>query len=283
MRINVLSRIRALLAACFLCLGVVLTAAGITEKARQAPREILGRELEPGQAAVWYLYHSGWAVKTANHLLICDYTEPPKRPTRRSLEFGSIDPAEIVDQNVIVFVSHSHDDHFDPLILDWRAAVKNIRYIWGWEGAGLPQDARFGKERRTITVDGLEILNIYYDFDGIPESAFLIKADGLTILHAGDHGHSKGVANPVFKDNILYLAKKAPRLDLFFTPTYGGEIEAMRALKPRAVFPMHDGGNERQYARFAQKVKALGLDAETGAAEKPGARFFYSQGKLTVF
>jgi len=275
--------VKAIWAASVLCLGAALAAAGATEKHRQAPREILGRELEPGQAVIRYLYHSGWAVKTANHLLIFDYTEPPERPARRSLEIGSIEPSEIADQNVTVFVSHGHDDHFSPQILEWRAAVKNIRYVWGWEGEGLPADVHFGRERRTINTDGIEILNIHHEFDGIPESAFLVKADGVTILHAGDHGHSRGLENLVFKDNLLYLAAQAPQPDLFFTPTYGGEIDAIRMLKPRTAFPMHDGGNERQYAKFVLKVKALGLKVEVGAAEKAGARFLYSKGKLTVY
>jgi L-ascorbate metabolism protein UlaG (beta-lactamase superfamily) len=243
-------------------------------------RRLLGRELEPGQAAIWYLYHSGWAVKTRDHVLIFDYTEPFERPAKRALDSGSIDPAELSGQNVTVFVSHGHADHFDPLILEWRAAIKSIRYIWGWEEPGFPEDLHFGPERRSVKVDSLEILNIHHDFDGIPESAFLVKADGLTLFHAGDHGHRRGLENPVFKDNVLYLAAQAPRLDLFFTPTFGGEIDAIRALGPRAVFPMHDGGNERQYAKFAQKIKLLGLDVEVGAAEKAGARFLYSNGKL---
>ena len=274
---------KALPAACFLYLGVVLTATGITGNPRQAPREILVRKLEQGQAVVWYLYHSGWAVKTANHLLIFDYTEPLERPARRSLDSGSIDPAEIAGQNVTVFVSHGHDDHYDGAILGWKVAIKSIRYVWGWAGKGSPQDIHFGQERRTVTSDGLEIMNIHHEFDGIPESAFLVKADGLTICHAGDHGHSRGMGNPVFKDNLHYLAARAPRLDLFFTPTYGGEVEAIQALKPRVIFPMHDGGNERQYAKFAAKIKTLGLDVSVGAAEKPGARFLYSKGMLTVF
>jgi hypothetical protein len=33
---------------------------------------------------------------------------------------------------------------------------------------------------------------------------------------------------------------------------------------------MPDGGNERRYAKFAEKVKALGLDVAVGAAGKPG-------------
>jgi L-ascorbate metabolism protein UlaG (beta-lactamase superfamily) len=215
-------------------------------------------------------------------MLIFDYTEPPSPPHGRSLATGYIVPSEISYQNVTVFVSHSHSDHYSPLIQDWRTAVKKIRYVWGWEEGGSPTDVHFGRERRSVAADGLEILNIHHDFDGIPGSAFLVKADGLTILHAGDHGHSRGMENPVFKENILYLAEQAPRLDIFFTPTFGGEIEALRTLRPRAVFPMHDGGREHQYSKFAQKIKALGLDVEVGAAEKMGARFLYSKGNLIL-
>jgi L-ascorbate metabolism protein UlaG (beta-lactamase superfamily) len=266
---------------CILCAWVILALAG-SMKQEQTPQQILSRELKSGQAVIWYLYHSGWAVKTRNHLLIFDYTEPPSRPARRSLDSGSIDPAEVFDQNVIVFISHSHADHFDPGILEWRAVLSNIRYVWGWEGEGSLEDIHFSPERRTVAAGDLEILNIHHDFDGASESAFLVKTDGLMVLHAGDHGHSQGMANPTFKDNILYLADKAPHLDLLFTPTFGGEIEAIQALKPKVVFPMHDGGNERQYAIFARKIKSLGLSVEVGAADKGGARFFYSGGKLAM-
>jgi L-ascorbate metabolism protein UlaG (beta-lactamase superfamily) len=268
-----------MLAGCILSAGMYTASAGPVKRL-PASHQLISRELEPSQAIVWYLYHSGWAVKTQNHLLIFDYTEPSERPAKRSLDSGSIDPAEISGQNVTVFVSHGHTDHFDPLILEWRAAIKSIRYIWGWEGVGSPEDVHFGRERRTVEADDLEIMNIHHNFDGIPESAFLVQADGLTLLHAGDHGHSRGLENPAFKDNILYLTGKAPRLDLFFTPSFGGEIEAIQALKPQVVFPMHDGGNERQYAKFARKVKALGLDVEVGVAERAGARFLYAKGTL---
>lgn len=276
-------RRKALLAVVILGAGASVAPAEGTGNDRQSSRQILSRELESGQAVIWYLYHCGWAVKTKNHLLIFDYSEPSARPASRSLDAGSIAPAEIGDQDVTVFVSHSHPDHDDPLILEWRSAVKNIRYVWGWEGTNSPEDVHFGQERRTVTVGGLEILNIHHDFDRTSESAFLVKTDGLTILHSGDHGHSKGMENPVFKDNVLYLAGQAPRLDLFFFPLFGGEIEEFRVLKPRAAFPMHEGGNEQEYFKFAEKVKALGLDVTVGTARKSGDRFLYSGGKLTAF
>jgi L-ascorbate metabolism protein UlaG (beta-lactamase superfamily) len=273
---------KALLAISVVC-AAALGFSGETGRGSQTPRQILSRELEPGQAVIWYLYHSGWAVKTKNGLLIFDYTEPPAHPSNRSLDSGAIDPSEIAGENVTVFVSHRHSDHYDPLILEWRTAVKKIRYVWGWEEVGASTDIRFGRERRTVRADGLEILNIHHEFDGIPESAFLVKADGLTILHAGDHGHSRGLENPVFRDNVLYLAGQAPRLDLFFTSTFGGEIDALKMLKPHAVFPMHDGGNERQYGAFAEKVKTLGLKVAVGAARKMGDRFLYSGGTLRSY
>ena len=251
-----------------------------TQAFETAAKGALSRTLETGEAIVWYLYHSGWAVKTKGHLLIFDYTEPPGRSGRRSLDDGSVEPAELDGRKVTVFVTHVHSDHFDPRILEWRAAVKDIRYVWGWEGEGAPADVHFGRERRTVTDRGLEIRNIYHEGDSTPESSFLVRVDGLTIFHAGDHGSSRGMKDPVFGGNILYLAGQAPRMDLMFTPTFGGEVEAIRALQPRAVFPMHDGGRERQYARFAEKVRALGLAVEVGAAQRPGARFLYAQGRL---
>ena len=276
---------KALLAVWILAASALFAGAALigTDREKDSARQILSRELEPGQAVIWYLYHSGWAVKTKNHMLIFDYTEPAARPGRRSLDSGSIEPSEIADQNVTVFVSHGHPDHFDPLILEWRAGVKKIRNVWGWEDGGLPTDLRFGSERQAVRVDGLEILNVHHQFDGIPESAFLVRVDGLTILHAGDHGHSKGMENPVFKDNIRYLAGQSHRLDIMFTPTFGGEIEALRSLNPRAVFPMHDGGREHQYLKFAEKFKALGLEVSVGAADKMGARFTYSGGILSSY
>jgi L-ascorbate metabolism protein UlaG (beta-lactamase superfamily) len=247
----------------------------------QGPSQrVLDGELEAGQAVIRYLFHSGWAVRTRNHLLIFDYTEPLPPPGRPARGPRAIVPADIADRNVTVFVSHAHSDHFDPEILKWRDVVKAIRYVWGWEGVGAPEDIRFGRERRVVEDRGLEILNIHHEGDGMPESSFLVRVDGLTIFHAGDHGSSRGMKDPVFGDNIRYLAGQAPELDLMFTPTFGGEIDAIRALKPKAVFPMHDGGREHQYAKFAQKVRALGLTVQVGAAHASGARFLYAHGKL---
>jgi L-ascorbate metabolism protein UlaG (beta-lactamase superfamily) len=244
------------------------------------PRPWLTKDLERGEAVVWYSFHSGWAVKTRNHLLVFDYVGPRSTSGEPSLETGHILPAEIAAQNVTVFVSHAHGDHYVPEVETWRKAVPGIRYVWGWPGVGAAEDIHFGEERISVTLDGLEVLNIHHAIDGIPESAFLVRTDGLSIIFAGDHAHRNGIANPVFKSNLEYLAEQAPGLDLYFTPTFGGEMDAVRILKPRAVFPMHDGGNEGQYATFAARLEKAGFGGAVGVASRSGDRFFYAGGRL---
>jgi L-ascorbate metabolism protein UlaG (beta-lactamase superfamily) len=263
--------------------GFCLAAAGTGSDGQKTGPAVLTRRLETGQAVIRYLFHSGWSVQTRNHMLIFDYTEPLPPPGLPARDAKAVRPEEIADLVVTVFVSHAHSDHYSAEVLKWRPVIPRIRYVWGWEGPGSPEDIHFGRERRVVEDRGLEILNIHHEFDGIPESAFLVKVDGLTIFHAGDHGSSRGMKDPVFGDNIGYLAEHAPQLDLMFTPTFGGEIDALRALRPRAVFPMHDGGRERQYAKFAEKVRNLGLDVQVGAADRRGARFLYMGGKLSPF
>ncbi len=159
----------------------------------------LARDLGRGEAVVWYSFHSGWVVRTRNHLLVFDYVGPNSPSNEPSLESGHVIPEEIAGQNVTVFVSHAHGDHSVPDVERWRRRVPKIRYVWGWEGVGTREDTHFGPERRAVTLDGLKILNIHHEIDGIPESAFLVKTDGLSIIFAGDYAHRHGIANPVFK------------------------------------------------------------------------------------
>jgi len=65
---------------------------------------------------VWYLGANGWALQIENKLLIFDYqTEtnpnPPQYDEPRNLDNGYINPEEIKDFDVYVFVTHSHFDH----------------------------------------------------------------------------------------------------------------------------------------------------------------------------
>ena len=46
--------------------------------------------VDTGQAEIFYLCHSGWAMKTASAFLIFDYWERTQRPERPSLSNGCL-------------------------------------------------------------------------------------------------------------------------------------------------------------------------------------------------
>ena len=252
----------------------------------------LKSDLKEGEAYIWYLGHAGWAVKTKNHLLIFDYVHVPRKgemPENPSLANGYIDPKEIQDCSVFVFVSHRHGDHFDPMIFEWEKSVENIRYVFGWEA---DQDSKYHyltEPRTSRTIDGFEIFNINHEFDGIPEGAFLVKGDGLVIFHSGDHGTTGEELNPLFKTNIDYLARMENQIDLAFISMFGsrtggevnnGDLYTIDKLGPKVTFPMHQGGGERFYKRFAQEARQKGAKTKVYCAVNQGDRFFYQNGDI---
>lgn len=227
---------------------------------------LLAKPLEDGQAIVWSLGHCGFAVKTRTRLLIFDYfSRGWPRPAGPSLANGFIDPEEIKDQDVTVFVSHSHGDHFDPVILGWRPIVKNIRYVFGWRAGKGEGTVDMPAPRATAALDGLEILTINGEHNDVPETAYLVKVDGLSIFHAGD------TISPLaaFKADMEYLRAKAGRIDLAFI----GQFEQAEALAPAVVFPMHGYNREFMYGAFAREAAQKRLASRVICPENKGDRF----------
>ncbi len=242
-------------------------------------------KLKMGEAAIWYLYHSGWAVKTSNTLLIFDYWELFNKPDSPSLFNGYIDPDEIMDENVYVFISHGHGDHFDKKIMEWKKVIPRITYLFGWPAQESQSHFSFGKERISSSFGPLEVKNIYHEFDGIPESAFLIEVDGVTIYFSGDHGNSPGALNPVYKDNIDYISQQSDEFDLIFlsifgSPSYEGEFYAIEKFKPRVMLPMHFGSKEARAEEFVALARNNCPNTKFWYPLKQGNGFLYKNGDI---
>ena len=234
-----------------------------------------------GEARIWYFHHSGWAVQTAEHFLIFDYWEQDPPQGERTLETGYIDPAAIADLDVTVFVTHAHGDHFDPVIFCWEDTVDDLRYIWGWTDHDRKDDLSFGTERRKVELEGMEIWNIHHTGDGIPESAFLIRVDGITLYHSGDHGNSANrPMRPDFRANIEYLHSLDMPVDLCFLPLWGYTVWQVEQLAARHLFPMHAGGHESRLAVDVEQLKAGGMSIPSHVPSGPGAHFFFSGGTI---
>ena len=239
------------------------------------------------EAVVWFLGHSGWAVKTQNHLLVFDYFSPGENPTKPGLCNGHVNPTEIAGENVAVFASHSHADHFTPDVFGWREQVPDITYFLGLQ----PQNAppyEFMPERMEKAFGDMKVTTIHSTDAGV---GMMIEVDGVTIFHAGDHANGgKGLMDE-FTSEIEYLAGKGVRPDICFMPIRGcslgrpdevkeGVYYALKTLSPKVFIPMHAGAQGNVYREFIDECQGTFKSIQMVAADNRGDHFVYRRGKI---
>lgn len=249
----------------------------------------LQKPLAKGEAYIWYLRHSGWALKTRSALLVFDYWDNDTPPDEKLLANGHIQPEEIKDIPTYVFVSHDHGDHFDRQILDWKNDIPGITYFFGFETQD--EDGIITLPPRTQQKIGpLTVTTIQSNDAGV---GFAVEIDGLTIFHAGDHSNNTlDMKDNDFFPEIDFLAEKGIHPDIsFFLNMYGcgssnpeafqkGIFYAVDKLKIKSVLPMHGADKEWVYQNLADGVSQNNIKVGVGAAVNQGDRFFFSKGSL---
>jgi L-ascorbate metabolism protein UlaG (beta-lactamase superfamily) len=255
----------------------------------------LQKSLEDGEAYMWYLGHCGWAVKTRNHLLIFDYMNNGVDPAELALANGHVNPAELSDQSVFVFVTHEHPDHFDSTIFAWDKAVNNITYVYGCKPEELQEYRESGYNgpeyeyigpRESRTIENMEILTIESNDAGV---GFLVSVDGLKIYHAGDHAGWREGEREGFTREIDYLAEQVSNVDMAFVNVTGCHVQDTIALaaatsytvdelSPKVMIPTHASKREYVYAQFADKMARKGCSAEMCCPQHRGDCYIYRMG-----
>lgn len=249
----------------------------------------LNKSLAEGEAYIWYLRHSGWALKTRSALLIFDYWDNDNPPDEKLLANGHIQTEKIKNIPIYVFVSHSHGDHFDPQILNWKKEIPGINYVSGFEIPG-EEGIITIPPRKQQKIGALNVTTIQSNDAGV---GFAVEIDGLTVFHAGDHSNnSMNMQDNNFFPEIDFLAEKGIRPDIsFFLNMYGcgssnpeafqkGIFYAVDKLKIKSVLPMHGADREWVYQNLADGVTRNNIKVDVGAAVNQGDRFFFSKGKL---
>ncbi len=251
---------------------------------------LLKKNLPEKTAAVWYLGHCGWAVKTASKLLIFDYwrysTDAPATPL---LANGHINPEELADLDVYVFVSHDHGDHYDTVIHEWKDKMKSVTYVFGFQDEKF-SDYVYMAPKTKKKLGDMKIVTFEAADAGV---SFLIKTDGMSVFHAGDHFNKSEDCSGPFMADMKKIAGWGIEVDLAFLPAGGGcsfgkpEVvqkglnEAAKLLKPKAFFPMHRLLTEYMYREVAEKMKEAGVSTPIICAQDRGNHFVYKKGKIT--
>ena len=137
---------------------------------------------------VWYLDHSAVAVKTEKHLLLFDLAgKALSGQPGEGLAEGCVNPDEIKDEDVLVFVSHEHKDHFDPAIFSLREKLSRVRFVLPEELDEVYQADLFvsaeEEQCKHYALPDCRITTFASTDIGV---AYLLETDGLRIYHAGD-------------------------------------------------------------------------------------------------
>ena len=211
---------------------------------------------------ITYIHHSGFAVETDKNVLIFDYYT----------ENGKIEPINLDDFNgkdIFFFVSHSHADHFDKAIFDFKG--KNIYYI-------ISDDVKLNnvdnettlivKPHEKYNFKNLKIETLLSNDMGV---AFLVEVDEKTIYHSGDlnwwhwngepyeWNKSMGIA---YKNEIELIKNR--NIDVAFVPVdprleenYILAIDyIMKNTNIKYVLPMHFWGDFSVYDKVCSDEKS---------------------------
>lgn len=131
-----------------------------------------------------YLYHSGFVIEGDSFSMIIDYF----RDSPDDQKSGYVNSYVLNKPGPLyVLSSHSHADHFNSKILDWKKHKTDIRFIFSKDIL----DSGLVKKDDAVFLDKLE----YYKDDMLNIEAFgstdlgisfLISAEDKRIFHAGD-------------------------------------------------------------------------------------------------
>lgn len=241
------------------------------------------------KSSIWYLGHSGFAVDTGDHFLIFDYYNDKPASVTPCLDAGVIEPDEIKDRNVLVFVSHHHPDHFNRRILEWNGKLPHIQYVLSSDihAAESAENATVVSPGKTYELNGVSIETLKSTDEGV---AFAVESDGLSIYHAGDLNWWQWEGEPE-RDNEQMAARyqteinrlQGRHFDLAFIPVdprlekqyLWGLSYFMRTAHAEMVFPMHFWEDYGIFARMRQDPETARYRGNIQAIMRRGQHFVY--------
>ena len=224
------------------------------------------------QLIITYYHHSGFSVHDGDILLVFDYwrgehNDVPegKGITRETLRSF---------RKVIVFISHEHPDHMDPVVFSWRDEP-NVSYVMSGDlpesADNLPLD--FGRrlnpgDEYTIQ-SNLKVWTFGSTDLGV---SFLVEFNGIMLFHAGDlnfwHWRDEATVAEIDQADQDFRRELEPlkghEVDVAFFPVdprQGQMYDAganyfIMTVKPRLLIPMHFWRRGDLMQEFARRSRS---------------------------
>lgn len=246
------------------------------------------------EALITYYGHSGFSVRLGHTLLIFDYW---RGEGNRALGEREIDPAAWAkEDDVYVFVSHHHPDHFDDIVLTWRD-VHPVTVVLADDIPTRPL-CRCARPGQVLSLSDSVSVKIFRSTEvGV---SYLVRAGETTVFHAGDlnlwHWRDKSTTREIeraeteFESVLSEMGDIRPDIAMFpLDPRQGTYYDAginkfIFSTHPRLVLPMHflDRAEvAREYARH-NRTSRVSIVALTLPGEQLSAFFGEDSLRLQV-
>lgn len=216
---------------------------------------------------ITYLYHSGFAVRTGPYCFIFDYYLDTPRGCGFSK--GVVDPKEIRDRGVFVFVSHRHPDHYNRRIFSWRKEIPHIHYLIS-DDIRTTEDVLKMHGGMTASIGNVTVQTLTSTDAGV---AFVVRTGKLCLYHAGDLNWWHWEGEPE-RDNSEMAERYRRQIDMLqgqsidvafvpVDPRLGGQAlwgldYLMRTADVKYAVPMHFGDDTSIFDRIENDPLADG-------------------------
>ncbi len=213
---------------------------------------------------ITHYYHSGFSVANGDTLLVFDYWRGENGELTEDLQ---LTPGRIRSwPHVVVFISHEHIDHLDPVVFSWKD-LTDVTYIVSSDMPVGTRGKRMAPGDTYSPVKGVDVTAFDSTDLGV---SFLVDFRGVRFFHAGDlnfwHWREESTmleieeADAEFRKAVAPLSAEPVDVAFFpVDPRQGSMFEAganyfILSVKPRVLIPMHYFGRAEvvmEYARTA--------------------------------
>lgn len=222
---------------------------------------------------IYYLYHSGFAVRIKDSLLIFDYYSDEPQEGLRGLSRGTVSQQDLKEaEKVYVFISHNHFDHYNPIVFEWDQVNSNIQYFLSFDVDAPARDKRYYTMNpyQEYKDDSIYVKTYGSTDEGV---SFMVDIEGFRIFHAGDlncwYWYYESTPQELEEDENKFLVElekiTEEDIDIAFFPVdprlqeyyYMGGEYFIRKLEPKLFIPMHFGDDYSITKTFSQRLASL--------------------------